>query len=60
MKVNSIYSEVEIEEFGLKPGLRIKTENRVYKKQNKVYFFEEIKKDELRLHSIINEKSFYL
>ncbi len=60
MKVNSIYSEVEIKKFGLKPGLRIKTENKVYKKQNKVYFFEEIRKDELRLYSIINEKSFYL
>lgn len=60
MKVNNIYSEIEIEESGLKLGIRIKTENRIYKKQNKVYFFEEIKKDELRLHSIINERSFYL
>ena len=60
MKINHVYSEIEIEESGLKPGIGIKTENKIYKKQDKVYLFEEIKKDKLRLHSIINERSFYL
>lgn len=60
MKINSIYSKIEIENFGLKPGEGIKTKNIIYKMQNKVYFFEEMKNDELRLYSIINEKSFYL
>ncbi|MCK4797207.1 MAG: hypothetical protein KAT05_07480 [Spirochaetes bacterium] len=60
MKVNTIYNEVEIKESGLKPGNGIRSESLVYKKQNKVYLFEKIKNDKLRLHSIINEKSFYL
>lgn len=60
MKLNNIYSEVEIKSSGLKSELKIQTENKVYKKQNKVYLFEEIKSDKLRLHSIIDEKSFYL
>ncbi len=60
MKINSIYSEVEILEFGLTPNAETMLGNKAYKKQNKVYLFEEIKKNELRLHSIINEKSFYL
>lgn len=60
MKINHIYSEVEIDESGLKPGSGIKTDNKIYKKLNKVYLFEEIQKGKLRLHSIINEKSYYL
>ena len=60
VKVNTVYSEVEIKESGLKPGNGIRSESLVYKKQNKVYLFEKIKNDKLRLHSIINEKSFYL
>ncbi len=60
MKINHIYSEVEIEESGLKASNGIKTEDKIYKKQNKVYLFEKIKKGKFRLHSIINEKSFYL
>jgi len=60
VKVNSIYNELEIAESGLKPSSGTMIDNKVYKKQNNIYLFEEIGKNKLRLHSIINEKSFYL
>jgi len=60
VKVNSIYSELEIAESGLKPSSGTMIDNKVYKKQNNIYLFEEIGKNKLRLHSIINKKSYYL
>jgi hypothetical protein len=59
MEINHIYKEVELKKSGFESGKGIAT-NVVFKKEDKVYFFEEIKKGELRLHSIINKRSFYM
>ena len=60
MKINHIYTQKELTESGFVPGKGLKTDTAVYKKQNKIYLFEKIKQDELRLHSIITEASYYL
>jgi len=60
MEINNCYSPDQIESLGLR-GKEIKDIHAsIYIKGNKVYFFESIDKEKLRLYSIINERSFFL
>lgn len=60
MKIDSVYSEREINEYGLKKNNIENVDYRVYVNGTKVFFFEPIDKRHLRLYSIINKESFFL
>jgi len=61
LKVDEIYEKTFIESFDLK---RFKQHNDIdaiiYLNEEKVYFFEEIDSDRMKLYSVINKQSFYL
>ncbi len=60
MKVNENYSINQIEATGLVEKNIKDLEAKVYTKDNKVYFFEELENRYYRLYSIINKRSFFL
>ena len=60
MKINDSYSVGQIESIGLKEKEVKDLQASIYTKDQKVYFFEPIGKEKLRLYSIINERSFFL
>lgn len=60
MKIDQIYTEREISNYGLSPKEIMNVCYRVFYKEQKIYFFEELEKDEFRLYSVIGEKSFFL
>jgi len=60
MEVNNCYSPDQIESIGLIEKDIKDIQASIYIKDHKVYFFESIDKERLRLYSIINERSFFL
>ena len=60
LELNQTYSRSQVEANGLKPKKADKISSRIFIKNGKVYFFEDLHNDNLRLFSIINERSFFL
>ncbi len=60
MKVNENYSLNQIESTGLVEKNIKDLEAKVFTKDNKVYFFEDLENRYYRLYSIINKRSFFL
>ncbi len=60
MKINNNYTLDEISSTGLKEKEIRDLQSTIFTKGSKVYFFEPIGNKQFRLHSIINEKSFFL
>ena len=60
MEINSFYSPEQIESIGLIEKEVKDIQASIYVKDHKVYFFESIDNEKLRLYSIINERSFFL
>ena len=60
MKINNSYSVDQIESIGLEEKEVKDLQASIYTKDHKVYFFEPIGNEKLRLYSIINERSFFL
>ena len=60
MEENNTYTIDEIRHFGLSDERFIRDHAKVFVKDNRVYFFEEIDSDHLRLYSVISKKSFFL
>lgn len=60
MKINDSYSVDQIESVGLKEKEVEDLQASIYTKDHKVYFFEPVGDERLRLYSIINERSFFL
>ena len=60
MEVNTTYSIEDIKRLGLFEGAANRENAKVFIKGDKVYFFEAIDNEHLRLYTIINKKSFFL
>lgn len=60
MQMNEVYRTSELLEFGLVEKEVKELPARVFINGTKVYFFEPINNDDLRLYSIINKRSFFL
>lgn len=60
MELNNTYSVDEIKQLGLFEGQANRDNAKVFIKGDKVYLFEKIDKEHLRLFTIINKKSFFL
>jgi len=60
LEIDRTYSESEVKSIGLVPRKAEQISSRVFIKNHKVYFFEDLKNSKLRLFSIINERSFFL
>lgn len=60
LEIDKTYSESQVESTGLVPRKAEQLSSKVFIKNNKVYFFEDLKNSKLRLFSIINERSFFL
>ncbi len=60
MEINKYYSTDQIKSVGLIEKAIKDVQTSIYVKDHKVYFFESIDKEKLRLYSIINERSFFL
>ncbi len=58
--IDETYSESHVESAGLIPRNADIISSKVFIKNNKVYFFENLNNKKLRLFSIINEESFFL
>lgn len=60
LNIDETYLESHVESIGLVPRKADNISSRVFVKNNKVYFFEDLNNKRLRLFSIINEESFFL
>jgi hypothetical protein len=60
MELNEAYSLHQIIAYGMTEKDVKEIEARIFTKDNKVYFFENLNNHDLRLYSVINEKSFFL
>ena len=60
MKVNNNYTLDEISSVGLEEREVRDLHSTIFTKGDKVYFFQPLGNKQFRLHSIINEKSFFL
>lgn len=60
MEIDKVYSLEEIEENGLSSNPVANVDYSVFEKKEKIYFFEQNSKNNLRLFSIINKHSFFL
>lgn len=60
LELDKTYSENQVESIGLIPREAKNISSKVFVKNSKIYFFEDLKNSNLRLFSIINEKSFFL
>ncbi|MCD4774361.1 MAG: hypothetical protein K8R41_13365 [Bacteroidales bacterium] len=60
MEIDKIYSLKEIEKHGLTPNPVANVDYSVFKKEEKIYFFEQNNNKNLRLFSVINKQSFFL
>lgn len=60
LELDKTYSESQVESIGLIPRETKHISSKVFVKNSKIYFFEDLKNSNLRLFSIINEKSFFL
>lgn len=58
--MDAYYSESEIIELKMKPIENVNMDYLIYKKDDKVYFFERVSKEKLRLFCITGKQSFYL
>lgn len=60
MKIDKTYTLDEIIQKGLIPNKIDNVDYKVYINGSKVFFFEPVDTENLRLYSIINKKSFFL
>jgi len=60
LEMDSYYSESEIIGLKMEPVNDHEMNYLIYKKESKVYFFERVSKNKLRLFCITGEQSFYL
>jgi len=60
MRINEIYTLNEIREYGLTEKSVKDIQAKVFLNGSKVYFFEPVNTQTLRLYSIINKRSFFL
>ena len=60
MELNEAYSLPQIIAFGMTEKDVKDLGARIFTKENKVYFFENINNSDLRLYSVINKRSFFL
>lgn len=60
LEMDAYYSESEIIELKMKPIENVNMDYLIYKKDDKVYFFERVSKEKLRLFCITGKQSFYL
>ena len=60
MEVNEAYSLHQILANGMTEKDVEEVEARIFTKDNKVYFFESLNSEYLRLYSVINKRSFFL
>gem|GEM_PF-380206 len=60
LKINSFYSENDLLILGLTPINNHKMDYLVFEHNDKVYFFEKIEKNLLRLFCCTGKQSFYL
>lgn len=57
---DSIYTEDELLEFGMRPLNGHKMDYITFEKDSRIYFFDQVKNNGLRLFCSTNRKSFYL
>ncbi len=60
LEMDSYYCESEITELKMEPVNNHKMDYLIYKKDSKIYFFERVSKQKLRLFCITGKQSFYL
>jgi hypothetical protein len=60
MKINEVYTLKEIQELGLTEKVVKDIQAKVFLNGAKVYFFEPVNQQTLRLYSVINKRSFFL
>lgn len=60
LELDKTYSESQVESIGLVQRKTDQISSKIFIKNSKVYFFEDLKNSKLRLFSIINERSFFL
>lgn len=60
MRINEVYTLNEIREQGLTEKTVKDIQAKVFLNGSKVYFFEPVNPQTLRLYSIINKRSFFL
>jgi len=60
LDINKIYTEEEVASSGLVAKTDVRISSSVFMKNNKVYFFENLKNNKLRLFSVISKGSFFL
>ena len=60
LEIDSYYSESEIKDLGMEPLNGHKMDYLIFKKDSKVYFFEKVEENLLRLFCSTSRQSFYL
>ena len=60
LEIDSYYSESDINDLGMEPLNGHKMDHLIFKKDSKVYFFEKVEENLLRLFCSTSRKSFYL
>lgn len=60
LEMDSYYCESEILKLEMEPVKNHRLDYLIYKKDSKVYFFERVSKQKLRLFCITGKQSFYL
>lgn len=60
LNIDETYLESHVESIGLVPRKADNISSKVFEKNNKVYFFEDLNDRKLRLFSVINKESFFL
>lgn len=60
LEMDTYYSESEIIELQMEPINNHQMDYLIYKKESKLYFFERVSKNKLRLFCITGKQSFYL
>jgi len=60
LEMDTYYCESEIKEMGMESLNNHNMDYLIYTKDSKVYFFERVSKDKLRLFCITSRQSFYL
>ncbi len=60
MEENVTYTIDQLREYGLNNQQKLRDNAEIYIKDDKVYFFEQLDSEHLRLYTVINKKSFFL
>jgi hypothetical protein len=60
MEENVTYTVEQLREFGLNNQRKLRENAEIYIKDDKVYFFEQLDSEHLRLYTVINKRSFFL